>query len=367
MFLSIIIALAFLAATTITLSILLLLAEKLILNYGPCTIDINQEARILRLEGGSSLLSSLSAHQVFIPSACGGRGSCAYCKVQVLDGGGPVSPIEEPYLSAEELNQGIRLSCQVKVRKDIKIQIPEELFLASRFRARLDSRRMLTYDILELDIELVEPETIDFTAGQYIQLESQKYKGRDSVIRAYSLASVPEDNKRIQLIMRRVPQGICTTWAFDHLKPGQELYFSGPYGDFHLQNSGAPAVFIAGGSGMAPIWSILRNMNLENDPRKSIYFFSGRNQDDLFFTDELFQLENLLPDFRYVPCLTREPADSDWTGVRKRIPEILPEYIPDAREYEAYLCGSPALIEACCLRLSELGLKEDRMFFDKFE
>ncbi len=367
MLISIVTALAFLTATTLILSLLLVLAEKWILNYGPCTVDINGGQKILNIQGGSSLLSTLADNDIFIPSACGGRGSCAYCKVKVLDGGGPVSPIEAPYLSKEELNDQIRLSCQVKIREDINISIPEDIFNAQRFTARVGSKTMLTYDIMELGLELVEPGEIKFTAGQYIQLESQEYKGRDSVIRAYSISSIPSDARRIELIMRRVPEGICTSWAFEHLQKGQDVVFSGPFGDFGLQDTDAPAVFIAGGSGMAPIWSILRHMQENSIPRKALFFFSGRIKDDLFFTRELFALEKELYDFKYVPCLTREPDNSDWKGERGRIPQVLPRYIPDASGYEAYLCGSSALIEACCSRLSQLGLRDENMYFDKFE
>ncbi|MFN2267848.1 MAG: NADH:ubiquinone reductase (Na(+)-transporting) subunit F [Desulfonatronovibrio sp.] len=364
---SILTALVFLASTTLILSLLLIIAEKWILNYGPCTIDVNSGQKVIDIQGGSSLLNSLSENEIFIPSACGGRGSCAYCKVKVTEGGGPLSPIEEPYLSEQEIKDNIRLSCQVKVREDVKIKIPDELFNARRFKTITASKKMLTYDILELGFDLIEPEEIEFFAGQYIQLESQEYKGMDSVIRAYSISSLPSEKGKVELVMRRVPQGICTTWAFDHLKEGQEVFLSGPYGEFKLQDTEAPAIFIAGGSGMAPIWSILRHMREKNINKKSYYFFSGRIYDDLFFTDELFNLEKHLYDFKYVPCLTREPEDSSWKGERGRIPDILPKYVPDAQEYEAYLCGSSALIEACCSKLSKLGLKDEKMYFDKFE
>lgn len=364
---SILTALVFLASTTLVLSLLLIIAEKWILNYGPCTIDVNNGQKVLDIQGGSTLLNSLSENEIFIPSACGGRGSCAYCKVKVVQGGGPLSPIEEPSLSEQEITENIRLSCQVKVREDIKIQIPDELFNAKKFRVRTTSKKMLTYDIQELGFELVEPAEIEFVAGQYIQLESREYKGMESVIRAYSISSPPSEKGKIELIMRRVPKGICTTWAFDHLKEGHETFLSGPYGEFKLQDTDAPAIFIAGGSGMAPIWSILRHMREKNIKKKSYYFFSGRIYDDLFFTDELFKLEKHLYDFKYIPCLTREPEDSSWEGERGRIPEVLPKYIPDAQEYEAYLCGSSALIEACCSKLSKLGLKDEKVYYDKFE
>ncbi len=360
-------AIGFLAILTLLLAILLVFAERRILNYGPCTLDINDGKKSLTVTGGSSLLSSLAENDIFIPSACGGRGSCAYCKVQVLDGGGMVGPVEEPYLTPEDIKANVRLSCQVKVRRDITLAIPDELFLAKRFQGKLVHKRKLTYDMVELRIALNNPESIEFAAGQYIQLESQEYAGRDAVMRAYSISSIPSDNRHVEVIIRKVPEGICTTWVFDHLQEGQDVYLSGPFGDFKLSDSKAPAVFLAGGSGMAPIWSILRDMRERGDDREAIYFFSGRNQDDLFFTEELFALEKELPNFSYVPCLTREDPDSDWKGERGRIPAVLPKYIPDTTAYEAYLCGSSNLIDACVDAMKQRGLQEPNIFYDKFE
>lgn len=367
MLISVLSAIAFLTVLTLILAAALLFAERRILNYGPCTLDINEGSKTLVVSGGSSLLSSLAENDIFIPSACGGRGSCAYCKVKVLEGGGMIGPVEEPYLSPEDRENQVRLSCQVKVRQDIRLAIPEELFLAKRFRGVLSQKRMLTYDIVELRIALQDPERIEFTAGQYIQLESQEYSGHDAVMRAYSISSVPSDDRHVEVIIRKVPEGICTTWVFDHLQEGREVFLSGPYGDFQLSKAKAPAVFIAGGSGMAPIWSMVRDMREQGDNRKAVYFFSGRNQEDLFLTEELFALEKQLPDFRYVPCLTREPEGSDWQGERGRIPQILPKHIPDAADFEAYLCGSSSLIDACVAALKEIGIDESNIYYDRFE
>lgn len=367
MLISILSAAAFLSALTLTLAAALVFAERRILNYGPCTLDINDGGKILVVNGGSSLLSSLAENDIFIPSACGGRGSCAYCKVKVLEGGGMIGPVEEPYLSPEERKNHVRLSCQVKVRQDIRLAIPEELFLARRFRGILERKRAMTYDVVELRIALREPGRIEFTAGQYIQLESAAYAGHDAVMRAYSISSVPSDHGHVEVIIRKVPEGICTTWVFDHLQEGQEVFLSGPYGDFRLTETKAPAVFIAGGSGMAPIWSMVRDMRERGDGRQAFYFFSGRNQEDLFLTEELFALEKELPNFRYVPCLTREPEGSDWQGERGRIPQVLPKYIPDATAFEAYLCGSSSLIDACVAALKKAGINEANVFYDRFE
>jgi len=360
------ISVGFLCATGVVLAILLILAERRILNYGVCTIDINKGKKKIDLNGGGSLLSGLAENGIYIPSACGGRGSCAYCKLKVLSGGGAVGPVELPSLSNAEMENNIRLSCQVKVRGAMSISVPDELFSVRKFRAKVAGKRALTHDIIELKMELVEPREIDFTAGQYVQLESRKYKGRESVNRAYSISSLPSEKGFVELMIRRVPEGICTTWVFDHLKEGDEINFSGPYGDFRLTDSGAPAVFIAGGSGMAPIWSILRDMRERGDSRKSAYFFGALTSADLFYTEELKKLESETGTFSYIPALSGEKEGSGWTGERGLITDVVKRILPDLTGYEAYLCGSPGMIDACIKVLTESGIPADRIFYDKF-
>lgn len=362
----VLISTGFLVGIGLLLSALLVIAEKKILNFGPCTIDINNGQKKLQVNGGASLLSILARESIFIPSACGGRGSCAYCKVIVKSGGGNLSPVEEPYLSPDERKRNTRLSCQVKVRTDISIEIPKEYFLVRKYRGKLISKRQLTHDIYELRIELLEPKEINFIAGQYVQLESKEYKGRESVIRAYSLSSLPSDKNHVELIIRRVPNGICTTWVFDYLKEGQDVGLSGPYGEFKLQPTDSPILFIAGGSGMAPIWSMLRNMRENGIKRKAHYFFGALTQTDLFFLDEMKLLEKDLFDYTFVPALSKEPDGSNWTGERGIITEVVKKHIPDTSKHEAYLCGSPGMIDACIKALSSNGMPVEKIYYDKF-
>lgn len=362
----VIISVLFLTGAGIVLSVLLVFAEKKILNYGPCKIKINNGEKEFTVTGGSSLLASLSENNIFIPSACGGRGSCAYCKVAVLEGGGVVSPVEEPYLSDDERKKQVRLSCQVKIRSDIAVKIPKELFSVKKFRGILEKKIPLTHDILGLRIKLVEPDTIDFIAGQYVQLESREYKGKDAVIRAYSISSVPSDNHGIELIIRRVPDGICTTWVFDRLNEGDEVTFSGPYGEFHLSNTDSPIICIAGGSGMAPLWSIIRDMREKGITRPATYFFGALTQNDLFYVTELRKIAEENPWFTYVPALSNEPEGSGWQGEKGLITDVVAKHFPDTSNHEAYLCGSPGMINACIQVLTKSGLTEERIFYDKF-
>lgn len=363
---SIALSVAFLCAIGLVLAGLLVLAERTILNYGTCKIDINNAEKELTLQGGGSLLAGLAENGIYVPSACGGRGSCAYCKVRVLEGAGIIGPVEQPYLTEEDRKSGVRLSCQVKIRNDLRIEIPRELFSVKKFRGKLVNKRPLTHDIVELRIDTVEPNEIEFTAGQYIQLESEEYKGRDSVMRAYSISSPPFENDHIELLVRRVPDGICTTWVFDYLEQGKEVSFSGPYGDFHLSDSRAPILFIAGGSGMAPIWSMLRYMKEQGIDRRAHYFFGALTQADLFFVDELRELEQQLPSFTFVPALSKEPEDSGWQGERGLITDVVARTIPDTSQHEAYLCGSPGMIDACIKVLQDGGIPEEKIFYDKF-
>ena len=360
------ISVGFLLALGLILSALLILAEKKIMNYGTCCIDVNEGERKLNVPGGGTLLSALGESNIFIPSACGGRGTCAYCKVQVTEGAGMIGPVEEPYLGPEERKNQVRLSCQVKVRKDIKIRIPKELFSIKKYKGKLLSKKPLTYDIVELRIELLEPNTMDFAPGQDVQLESEEYDGNDRVMRAYSISSPPSDKNNIELIIRKVPHGICTTWVFEHLKEGQEVVLSGPYGKFHLSDTNAEIIFIAGGSGMAPIWGMLRNLKEKGNTRKITYFFGALTQKDLFFVDELTKLQQEVPWFKFIPALSNEPPNSEWKGERGLITDVVARYMPDCSKYEAYLCGSPGMIDACIKVLTKAGMTEDHIFYDKF-
>jgi len=349
------------------LGVLLVIAERTLANCGTCVIDINQGGKRLEVAGGESLLASLMSGQIFVPSACGGRGTCAYCKVKIHEGGGPIVPTELPLLTDEERGSGVRLSCQVKVRNDIAISIPEELFLVKQFRGVVETLRDLTHDIRLVRIRLVEPETIEFKAGQYVQLETSPYGDNpESVYRAYSLANPPSDNGAVELMIRLVPEGICTTWVFEHLKEGMEVRLNGPYGEFRLSDSDREMVWIAGGSGMAPFWSIVRLMQRENNRRPVTYFFGAVSARDLFLLDELRAVESALPSFKFVPALSK-PAESDqWTGERGLITEIVERHLTDGPAKEGYLCGSSGMIDASCKVLEAKGIAREHIFYDKF-
>ncbi|MFW6245033.1 MAG: NADH:ubiquinone reductase (Na(+)-transporting) subunit F [Fibrobacterota bacterium] len=260
----------------------------------------------------------------------------------------------------------MRLSCQVEVFDDLFIQIPRTYYSNNRFKGTLIHKKALTHDIMELRIRLKYPPSISFAPGQYMQLESASYKGRESVIRAYSISSLPTDKNHVEFMIRKVPDGICSTWVFDHLEEGQEVNLGGPYGEFRLSDTEAPILFIAGGSGMAPIWSMLRHMKEKGIKRKAHYFFGAQSRRDLFYMDELAKLEKELPGFRFIPALSNEPQESGWKGERGLITEVVSRHFPDTSKHEAYLCGSPPMIDACVKVLKAGGMPEEQIYYDKF-
>jgi Na+-transporting NADH:ubiquinone oxidoreductase subunit F len=330
------------------------------------TVRINKGQKTAAFRQGASLLSGLARNGVYIPSACGGNGRCGYCRVKILSQAGDFSPQEQALLSPEEKTGNIRLSCQVKVTSDLEIEIPQTLLSVKRFSGTVARKTLLTYDILGLKIELKNPKTIDFLPGQYVQVSSRPYDGKDAVLRDFSIASTPSEPGAIELMIRKTPNGIFTTWAFDRLKEGDAVSFSGPYGAFTLSDSSTPALMVAGGSGMAPIWSMLQHIRKKRIDRRICYFFGALTQKDLFLTEELRLMEKEFPSFSFVPALSNEPTGSDWNGERGLITEVVSRRFPDCTDFEAYLCGSPGMINACLQVLKKGGMPENRIFFDKF-
>ena len=353
-------------AITTLLAVLVVLADATIGEYGEVKIIINKEKE-LTVEGGKPLLSTLKEKEIFIPSACGGRGSCGLCKCKVLKGAGSYLPTELPWISQEEQKQNIRLSCQVKVKKDFEIQIPDELFNIKQYQTRVVSLKDLTHDIKEVTLQLIQPDRIDFTAGQFIQFEVPEYElTAEPVYRAYSISSAPSRKDIVELEIRYVPDGICTTFVHKFLKEGDQVTINGPYGEFFLRDTNANIVFIAGGSGMAPIKSILLDMAEKGSNRKAVYFFGARSKRDLFLVEEIKALEEKLPNFEFIPALSRPQADDNWEGESGLITDVVDKHLKSGETYEGYLCGSPGMIDACVKGLVKKGIPEDKIYYDKF-
>lgn len=350
------------------LALLLELADRFIADYGECQILINREKE-LKVQGGSPLLFSLQDEGIFIPSACGGKGTCAYCKVKVLGGGGPVLPTETPYLSPKELEENVRLSCQVKVRNDLSVEIPDELFLIKEFKVKVHRIEDLTHYIKGLTLVIIVPEEgITFKPGQYIQLEIPKYKLSSAPeFRAFSMASFPEENKKIELYVGLVEKGIVSTYVHDFLKEGDELVIRGPFGDFYYRDSDRDILMIATGTGLAPIMSILRHLRREQIQRKTALFFGTRIEEDLYCVEELKDLEKKLPDFTFIPTLSRVPDNSSWDGERGRVTTLIEKHIPEGADLDIYICGNAEMVESCLEAFKVKGVPEEQIYFDKFD
>jgi Na+-transporting NADH:ubiquinone oxidoreductase subunit F len=360
------IAVGVICAINAGLALLLMLADATIGNYGERQVTIN-DRKTVTVTGGRPLLSALKDQQIFIPSACGGRGSCGLCKVTVLEGAGALLPTETPWLTREEQQAGVRLACQVKVKRDLRIQIPEELFSVRQYRTRVIGLSDLTHDIRQVTLQLLEPPEIAFVAGQFIQFEVPPYALTDEpVYRAYSVSSDPATSGEIELEIRYVPNGICTTYVHKHLKVGDPVTINGPYGEFRLSQTEREIICIAGGSGMAPIKSILLDMARTQNPRACRYFFGARAKRDLFLVEELRELERTLPNFRFIPALSRPDPEDGWEGEVGMITEVVSRHVADASQAEAYLCGSPLMIDACVQVLRAKGMQEANIFYDKF-
>ncbi len=366
MILSILITIGIVAGIGGFLAFLLVIAESTLTNYGECTITIN-EKKELKVKGGSSLLNILNNNKIFLSSACGGRGSCGFCKCKVTEGGGPLLPTETPFLDEDEKKNNIRLACQVKVKQDIKIEIPEDIFAIQAFTGKVTKIIDLTYDITELIIQLTKPESINFKAGQYVQFVAPRYeKSKQSVTRAYSIASSPYQKDTIQLIIKKVPEGLCTTYIHEYLKEGDSVSFTGPFGDFIIKETQNDMLFVAGGSGKAPIKSMLEFLSAQGSKRRMVYLFGARTEKDLYLTDLFEKLEKELKNFIYVPILSQPEENSGWKGKTGYIMPYLKEYIKDAAQMEAYLCGSPGMIDAVKKELHHLKIPADNIFYDSF-
>lgn len=349
-----------LTAITLVLGILILLVDRFLADYGECRLTVNGD-RELTVRGGAFIHSCLTANRIFIPLACGGKATCGLCKGRVLTDVGPLLPTERPFMSKQELKNNTRLLCQVKVKKDIVIAIPEEYFLVREFKTVVEAIIPLTHDTRMIRFKLLEPDTIEFKAGQFIQF---RIPGAGEE-RAYSIASSPHEKNAVELVVRLVPGGLATSYIFNKLKVGAPIYLTGPYGEFYLRETEAPLVCVAGGSGSAPIRAIIHYLRNKRSPRKIVSFYGGRTPKDIYFTDEYAACAGDL-DLTHIPAIS-EPSDGDsWTGERGLITAPMARHLGDLSTWEAYMCGPPAMLFYAKKLLISKGINPDRVYFDEF-
>ena len=391
----------------LTLVGVLLAAIWKLVPSGEVKILINDdETKTLATPSGNTLLNTLAANRIFVPSACGGKGSCGVCKVTVREGGGALLPTEEAHINRRQAREDLRLSCQVKVKNDMRIEIPPEIFSIRKWECRVRSNHNVATFIKELVLELPEGETVPFRAGGYIQTECPphevkytdfqieeeyrdawdrfnlwKYvsKTDELVTRAYSMANYPEEKDIIMLNVRiatpppntdGVPPGIMSSYLFN-LKPGDTVTISGPYGEFFAKESRREMCFIGGGAGMAPMRShIFDQFRRIGTDRKVTFWYGARSLREMFYREDFDSIAAENPNFTWHVALSEPQPEDDWKGLTGFIHQVLhDEYLskhPEPEEIEYYLCGPPLMLAACTTMLKNLGVEEEMILFDDF-
>ena len=386
------------------LAVLLVVSEYYFANYGECKIDVNNGDRTYTVQGGQTLLSALAENKLFVPSACGGQGTCGYCKAKVLNDIGPILPTEEPQLTRLERKQNVRLSCQIKVKGDMRLEVPEEYFAIQEFRTEVLSNRQVTDDMIEIQFKLVEPARMKFQAGKYVQLrlpreegiarmrgtfgrydftkfnpkkiDTEKVPKTKTIERAYSMSNSPGRSDIVELDVRiappprdvpDAPPGFASSYIWS-LKPGEEVWLTGPYGEFLIKDTPRPKIFVGGGAGMAPMKAmILELFEIRKTTCTVKYFYGARAQKDIFYAEIFQKISAEHDNFEYVVALSEPAPDDDWKGptgfVHLTVEKAMTEF-GFGNEY--YLCGPPLMVDACTAMLTKHGVPEKDIAFDKF-
>ncbi len=397
---------AFTLVILILVGVLIFAKAKLVAS-GEVTISINDDPEnSLVTQAGGTLLNTLSANKIFIPSACGGKGSCGVCTVKVLEGGGAMLPTEESHISRGEAREGCRLSCQVKVKEDMKIEIPAEVFNVRKWECTVRSNHNVATFIKELVLELPPGESVPFRAGGYIQIEApphvveyknfeveEEYRGdwdqfdqwryvsevTEPVTRAYSMANYPEEAGIIMLNVRiasppprtpDVPPGQMSSWIFN-LKPGDKATISGPFGEFFARPTENEMIFIGGGAGMAPMRShIFDQFRRLNSTRKVSFWYGARSLREAFYVDHFDKIAEENENFDWHLALSEPLPEDNWTGLKGFIHQVLYDnYLKDHKapeDCEYYICGPPMMNDAVIAMLTDLGVERENIMFDDF-
>jgi Na+-transporting NADH:ubiquinone oxidoreductase subunit F len=386
---------------------MILIARSRLVPAGDITIGINNdEDKKLTVERGGKLLNVLGKNNIFIPSACGGGGTCAQCRVKIKQGGGDILPTETAHINKRDAREGYRLSCQVSVKEDLELELPPEIFSISKWQCRVRSNQSCATFIKELILELPEGEELDFRAGGYIQIEVEphvtEYKTmeiaerfRDDwdkhdlwqyrsevtepVVRAYSMANYPDEKGIVMLNVRvcppppqvpDAPPGQMSSYLFN-LKPGDSVEISGPYGDFFARDTDAEMVFVGGGAGMAPMRSHLFDQFYRlHTKRKVSFWYGARSLREAFYVEEFNTLAEKHDNFEWHLVLSEPLPQDQWTGASGFVHEYLYEnYLkdhPTPEDCEYYMCGPPMMNSAVGKMLYNLGVEQENILFDDF-
>jgi len=335
-------------------------------------LSVNDGRMRLTAEPGETILDAFGRASLYIPSACGGQGTCGSCSCRVKQELGPLSPFEIPRITESERKTRHRLACQVRVDRDLDVSIPEEYFDVRRVQARVESLRDLGGELRELALRLISGR-LDFTPGQHVQMTIPPYdRMPERVQRAYSIASPPGEGDRLELLVRRIPRGIATTWIHRSLQVGDQVDLAGPFGRFALRKSAAIKLCVAGGSGIAPFMSMFRHLKRSGEATGAELwcFLWGRTVGDLIYVDELRAFGDELPGFHFVPVVSERRREDEWAGETGDITEALERHLGSGRipasACEGYICGSPGLVNACRSVLARMAVPDERIFMDKF-
>ncbi len=384
---------------------IILAARSALVSTGEVHIDVNGEKTITVAAGGK-LLQTLSEANLFLPSACGGGGTCAQCKCIISEGGGAMLPTEEAHFTKREAGEGWRLSCQTAVKQDMKIQVPEEVFGVKQWECEVVSNPNVATFIKELTLKLPEGENVDFRAGGYVQLEcpphhvkfsdfdiEPEYRGdwehfgffnlesevKETVIRAYSMANYPEERGLVKFNIRiatpppgsqGIPCGQMSSWVFN-LKPGDKVKVYGPFGEFFAKDTEAEMVFIGGGAGMAPMRShLFDQLKRLHSKRKISFWYGARSMREMFYQEDYDELDKMNDNFEWHVALSDPQPEDNWTGYTGFIHNVLyEEYLKDhpaPEDCEYYMCGPPMMNAAVVQMLTDLGVEPENILLDDF-
>lgn len=386
---------------------IILVARKALVPSGEIKFFINEDDnKTIITKPGGKLLGALADQGIFIPSACGGGGTCGQCKIHVFDGGGDILPTETGHISKREARDGVRLGCQVNVKQDLTLGIPREIFDIKKWECTVRSNEGRATFIKELVVELPEGEDCDFRAGGYIQIEApphqlsysdfnieEEYREdwdkfnlwrfksvvNEPIMRAYSMANYPLEKGIVMLNVRvcppppnvpDAPPGQMSSFIFN-LKPGDKVTISGPYGEFFARETDNEMVFIGGGAGMAPMRShILDQLLRLNTKRKMTYWYGARSLKEMFYVEELNELQEKYPNFKWYCALSDPMPEDNWKGPTGFIHDVLYEmYIKDheaPEDCEYYMCGPPLMANAVTNMLINQGVERENIMFDDF-
>ncbi|HIE1307640.1 TPA: NADH:ubiquinone reductase (Na(+)-transporting) subunit F [Serratia marcescens] len=403
----IILGVAMFTTIVMVLVLLILFAKSKLVNTGDIAVEINGDLdKSFHAPAGDKLLNVLSSQGIFVSSACGGGGSCGQCRVVIKEGGGDILPTELSHINKREAKEGCRLACQVNVKQNLKIELPEEIFGVKKWECEVISNDNKATFIKELKLKIPDGEDVPFRAGGFIQIEApahdisyadfdvpQEYRGdwdkfnlfryrstvNDTTVRAYSMANYPEEKGIIMLNVRiatpppinpDVPPGIMSSYIWS-LKAGDKVTISGPFGEFFAKETDAEMIFIGGGAGMAPMRShIFDQLKRLNSKRKITFWYGARSLREMFYEDDFNQLQAENDNFTWHVALSDPQPEDNWTGYTGFIHNVLLEnYLrnhPAPEDCEFYMCGPPMMNAAVIKMLKDLGVEDENIMLDDF-